>query len=279
MAVILLGGRPGQTPADAAAVGWWDFSDAGSVWADTGRTTPITDGTVIKGVTDKGSGANHLSEATNGPTWRTSPGVSFGGYPAADFDGTNDKLASASKIVPYGNGGRSGEMTWMAVMSHDTALAAEGGGWNAGNVLVYCNDAATAVGYYIAGSSFTPGYLSQWSTSGAAIIARKAASVSTKYIYTGIMVGNGAADPGWRGDCYAGVNDTRTASLVNANGTGNFGGVGTNPSTIQFGNANGGGWWNGQVCEIAYWNSNLAEATRQAVETYWAWKYGITLPY
>jgi hypothetical protein len=166
----------------------------------------------------------------------------------------------------------------MAVMSHDTALGAEGGGWNPGNSLLYHNNAGTATGYYICGSSFTPGYITQSTTSGAANVARKAASVNTKYIYTGISKGNGGADPNWRTDCYAGVNDTRSSSLVNANQTGNWSAPGS--SHIRVGAITGSAYpWNGQVAEIAYWVTELSESSRQDVERYWAWKYGITLPY
>jgi hypothetical protein len=279
--ILFTGSYPGSKPNAVNALNWFDFSDVGMVWADTARTTPITDGTEIKGVTDQGSAANHLSEATNGPTWRTSPAVSFNNNPAADFDGTNDSLATTSTFATYGDGTRSGGFVVMAVMSHDTALTADGGGWNPHMTLVYHNDAGTSRGYYIYGSSTTvSGYGTQDTTSSATFLAKKAATINTKYIYTGAGIGDGAADPNWVGIVYAGLNDTRDASLASTTDTGgNF--VRPANSKLYIGGNDPGSlyFWDGQVCEVAYWNTKIDENTRKQVEMYWGWKYDITLPY
>ena len=280
--VMMFMGGGGMTPAIAGAYLWYDFSDIATLWQDTARTSPITaDGQGIQGVTNKGSAANHLSEAATPPLYSTSPTVSFSGRSVASFpNGANKRIGTGSTFVTYGNGTNSGACTTMVVMCHTVAFGAEGGAWNPTRTLVYHNNAGAAVGYYLAGSSFIGDcYINQWATSGSAIIARKAATINVVNIYTGIAYGNGVANPSWRGDTNAGVNDTRTASLTNANATGSSSIPAASTWYLGGNVPSNSYYWSGYVAEVAYWNSVLDEATRKLVERTWAGKYGVTLPY
>lgn len=274
MAVMMLGGSPpGTTPNDSGVspIAWYDFSDASVLFTDTGRTTPAADGNTVKGVTDKSPSANHLSEATNGPTMRTSPSPSINGRTCLEFDGTNDLLTSASNMTLYG---RTHDWTIMVVALHDTALGAEGGGWNPSATMLYS-------GYYVVSGSNAIGqcYITASGTSATVILGRKAAAEDTWHIYTGKSTGDGGADPNWTGTCYAGISDTRTSSLTSASSTGNLGAGGAAPGQMLVGGGGGVAYWNGYIAEIAVWNTALTEAQRQNVERRFAWKYGITLPY
>lgn len=84
-------------------VGWWDFSDANTLFQDSGRTTPVvSNGDSIQGVTDKSGFGNHLVDnGSGGPIYST--GVQ-NGLSVADNIGASGYLQNASLNVgsPHG---------------------------------------------------------------------------------------------------------------------------------------------------------------------------------
>lgn len=262
-----MGGSAGHHPLTYSPVNYWDFSDATMLFTDTGRTTPVaSDGDIVKGVTDQGSLAYHLSEATNGPAYRP---TTFG-FKCLEWDGSNDKLGNATSRARFPN--NASTIVTFAVVRAQT-FGAESGGYDPGDAIMHR-------GLYLVGSSTTtvnPNFQSHNSTTGGAIIARKLCAADTWTIITAIQTGDGDADPNWTGTANAGVNDTRTASLASATANGNF----TNGSTATGigSTAAGSVFFDGYIAEIAHYESALTEGQRMQVERYLANKYGITLPY
>lgn len=93
-------------PFDPATVsslrGWYDFSDATTMFTDAAFTTPVSaDGQTILSMRDKSGQGNDVTEALNGPTYKTAiqNGLSVG-----RGDGVNDVLTDAApNTIPGGN--------------------------------------------------------------------------------------------------------------------------------------------------------------------------------
>jgi len=85
--------QPGFLPTDVQALtGWWDFSDASTLWEDTSATNPVTNqGDSIARIDDKSSSGASLTQATGSaqPTWNVN---TQNGRAAAEFDNANTQI-------------------------------------------------------------------------------------------------------------------------------------------------------------------------------------------
>jgi hypothetical protein len=102
--IFALGGHAstGFAPSSLALTGWWRASYSGSPWS---------------GIASAGSsGGRDVSEATNPPA----AGGAVNGYTPADFDGTNDFLASTASYADFFSGSA---FTVVVLVNVDTAPA------------------------------------------------------------------------------------------------------------------------------------------------------------
>jgi hypothetical protein len=214
---------------------WYDFSDQGTLFTDTARTTMVTaDTDVIKGVADKSGGAIHLSEATNGPQYKVAV---QNGRSVALFDGTDDILTSASITVaqPF------------TIIIAAQAVVLEGGGAsntefidaNTGRAIIYATGPGTNWGYF-AGTAAVAG------------------TRDTNFnIFTGIF--NGASS------------NLRVNAVSISTSTPNTGGLST---TIFLGRDSGTNFYNVRHGEVAIYDSALSGANLTSAESYFRTKWG-----
>jgi len=85
------------TPSDMdTVVGWYDAADSSNLWANTAGTTPAT--TTVALWKDKSGNSNNITQTTGA----SQPTIAdtIGGLNAIEFDGTDDKMLTASN--PFG---------------------------------------------------------------------------------------------------------------------------------------------------------------------------------
>ena len=91
-----MGGIPTKTPLQAATLpaGWWDASDATTLYQDAGTTLVTADGQACQQMNDKSGNSRHFSGAgTARPLYKT---ARVNGKSTLLFDGTNDVMTAAA---------------------------------------------------------------------------------------------------------------------------------------------------------------------------------------
>lgn len=236
---------PVWSPADITGmVGWYDFSVAASnLWQDTARTSAVNaDGQTIKGVTDKSGNGQHLSEATNGPTYKT---AIVGSLSVARFDGSNDVLAPATNP----NSGGAGTMFYVQ------KIVSEG----VANASPWC-DAGSS------GSSdhhcFSDGNIYD----GFGATARKTVGNPAPSLTSFYAFGVVSAASDYRAYVAGGTPLFSTGTNT----------VGWNASPPKMGKNLSGNFTNGDMAEVLLYNSALSTANINLVGNYLAAKWGIT---
>lgn len=253
MPVILFGGKPpGAAPSDIAGLKFW-LDAAVGCYSDAG-STPSTDTGVVQQWNDQSGQNRHVSQTVAGykPTWQQ---TGINGRPCVRFDGTDDYLyrtanddddiltVDAKTVFVVWKGPSNLNGTQRPFLFYDGSHS-----------LFYVTEVNTPAGRCV-----------NWD--GTSDSADKSGTIaSTWVIQTGMHSG---------GTLYSGLSDTRTASMATtASGNTSFG-VNTNiwirPASAAY--------YQCDIAEIAYYNVAVSEADRKELETRFAWKYGITIPY
>lgn len=100
----------GPLSLGATLRGWWDFSDATTLYTDAGTTPVANDGDLIYQANDKSGNNRHLTQATAGnrPLYKTNiqggqSVAQFGGVTDDDYlDGTGSASLTAVSVVSVG---------------------------------------------------------------------------------------------------------------------------------------------------------------------------------
>jgi len=248
MAVIMMGGSNiGKAPnLITGCTGWWK-ADAG-VYVDAGVTL-ATNGQTVQQWNDQ-IGTGHFTQGTAGgrPTFVTNaknglPVVRFGGVADDDFMG--NATANSSFMT-------NSAKTIMMVIMESVAQLNNYWGSSDNNIRLRISDP-------------------NWScvhNDGAADTASKTTTAITNY-YSCTFMHSG-------GSIYAGLSDTRDASLVSAV-SGNTAAM-TGTPVLGSDNA-GANAVDGDIAEVAVFNVALSETDRKDIEMYYAFRYGLSLPY
>jgi len=266
----------GLVPTDLSGLQLWlDASDAQTLYdATSGGSLVAADG-AVKRWEDKSGNARHATEATNGPTRKTSI---QGGRDVLRFDGSNDVLSIASSTETFKFLHGADNAVFVVFKSGTTA--------NPGHayygILYSFNSAASQVGYGIGTYDAAP------SNDGIEVyLSRGVGATVTSYLAVNdgfpsnqfalaTAVSTPAASAGSRLAYRKNGGEATTGGTLSgfSNGAAS---AANSQSDLTIGNAPGQSvFLNGDIAEIVIYNSALSDTDRAAVENYLISKWGIS---
>lgn len=249
MAVTLLGGLRLAVPTDIAGCTAW-FAAGEEVFSDAGVTPAVDTNALYRWGNKVDASYFEQSVAGNRPTYRTGivngqPVVRFGG--ATDDDYMDGSVAWSSWLAV-------GAKTIFVVYNHTAAATTQLLGDSGGRIAMFLVN--------------TGADLNCANDDGAVDTATNTAQ-STGTWTIGTLLHSG-------GTLYAGVNDTRTASMISVASGNTASLAGTPMLGATAGPAN---FLDGDIAEVVIFNTAVAEEDRKAVERFLASKFGIVLGY
>lgn len=246
------GANPDEVIENLAPLAWWDSSDSGTLFADTGGTSPASLGGVIGRWADKTGNNNNVTQSTpqNRPTFSVD-GVSF--------DGTDFLREASADILDLG----TNDITVFCVVnpggnSETTVFskAALNAGVADGRYLLYFAFGATLCLYQNNSTDYQAFNFDGIPTVPTLVTYRLNRSAGIFRLYkNGVQAGN---------------NDI-PAESVNHDVTYPFL-IGAARNSTDTGQIN---FFNGTMQEIIYFDSNLSDTDRQAVDNYLITKWSL----
>jgi hypothetical protein len=233
-----------ELPSVTGLVAHYDFSDASTLFTDTGLTTPVaSDGDTIKGVEDLSGNGHHLTEATNGPAYKVNI---INGRSVGRGNGTSSTLAVSTIVTAQ-------PLTAFIVAKHATG-------------------SVTANQHMFCGENFRPSFLA----------ANAATDAYAHYGGTTVQSTGIALDtePRLISSKLNGASSVLYLDGVSTNtgnpGTGAFNFDADHRSRVFSGVSDGGAatqFFNGDIAEILLYSGALSDGDRESIEAYLNEKY------
>lgn len=237
--------------------GWYDASDATTLWKDVARTSAVTaDADIVLGMSDLSGLGNHLSEATNGPTYKLAIRNSLS---VLRFDGVNDWLSTGAVLAP----GQGTDQPYSAVAACMATSAA------ARHIVVGAGHTGSTqfIRYISCENAPGPWATTKTDDAAAAVSANNAAVGNTTPVVLSSVV------PGTTASTWA------NGTIVTNAGAFDVGN--TNVTRVSLGAANVGGspvnFHLGDIYEVVIYSRAITTTERVMLERYLGNKWGITV--